>query len=449
MTVEDSDALDELGSDERGPKEAPIAERTFAALPPAQGRGFARTWWGQRWLKALEESALDAGQLRQGRAYARKGAVGAVTIRPGRITALVLGQDQTRYRADVLLQELSSTEWDRLLEIVAGQAGHIAALLDGEMPSHLVEDATTAGVELLPGIGDLEPECACGTWDHCPHTAALSYQLARLLDEDPFVLLLMRGRGQREVMNDLQARSMAHAARAVDVSPDGGTKEPEQAGVSAAEVYAFSTIRPPLPELPEPVEEPGVPPTLDGLTPPAPGVEEPAIELLAADSAARAQRMLAEALTPGHQETAPAEPLTVWEDAVRLATAHPGRALSARIAACCGRSPREVELAVCAWSFGGAAGLSALEESWTPYEEVLARARAQITAAWTNDGRPPQLRATRNRWTAVGTDAQVRYGRDGRWWPFRKVRNTWWPAGGAEANPAAALAVALRRGEAE
>ena len=39
------------------------------------------------------------------------------------------------------------------------RAGHIAALLDREMPPHLVEDAAAAGVELLPGIGDLEPRC--------------------------------------------------------------------------------------------------------------------------------------------------------------------------------------------------------------------------------------------------------------------------------------------------
>ncbi len=34
-------------------------ERTFVALPPAQGQGFAQTWWGRAWLKALEDAALD------------------------------------------------------------------------------------------------------------------------------------------------------------------------------------------------------------------------------------------------------------------------------------------------------------------------------------------------------------------------------------------------------
>ena len=59
-------------------------ERTFAALPPARGRGFAQTWWGQAWLKALEDTALDGEQLKRGRRQAREGAVGAVSVREAR-----------------------------------------------------------------------------------------------------------------------------------------------------------------------------------------------------------------------------------------------------------------------------------------------------------------------------------------------------------------------------
>lgn len=60
-------------------------ERTFAALPPAHGRGFASSWWGLAWLKALEDTALDGQQLKKGRKLAREGRVGAVSVRPGRL----------------------------------------------------------------------------------------------------------------------------------------------------------------------------------------------------------------------------------------------------------------------------------------------------------------------------------------------------------------------------
>ncbi|GAA1184454.1 hypothetical protein GCM10009654_47490 [Streptomyces hebeiensis] len=34
-------------------------ERVFAALPPARGRAFARTWWGRAWLCYQVARLLD------------------------------------------------------------------------------------------------------------------------------------------------------------------------------------------------------------------------------------------------------------------------------------------------------------------------------------------------------------------------------------------------------
>ncbi len=68
--------------------------------------------------------------------------------------------------------------------------------------------------------------------------------------------------------------------------------------------------------------------------------------------------------------------------------------------------------------------------------------RTQLAGAWDEDERP-QLRARHNRWTVVGADAQLRCGRDGRWWPYRKEHGRWTPAGPAGPDPAAALAVVL------
>ncbi|MBT2387549.1 SWF or SNF family helicase, partial [Streptomyces sp. ISL-11] len=98
-----------------------------------------------------------------------------------------------------------------------------------------------------------------------------------------------------------------------------------------------------------------------------------------------------------------------------------------------------LDRAVRAWAQGGPAALAVLEEEWTPEPAALARARAQLAAAWEEE-RAPGLRVTRNRWTALGTGAQLRYGRDGRWWPYRKQGGQWWPAGPGEDDPAAALA---------
>ncbi|CAM5255697.1 SWF or SNF family helicase OS=Streptomyces alboniger OX=132473 GN=CP975_02495 PE=4 SV=1 [Streptomyces alboniger] len=413
-------------------------ERTFAALPPAHGRGFAQSWWGQAWLKALEDTALDNAQLKAGRRLARAGAVGAVSVRPGRITAVVKDPDGTPHRSDVLLQELSAEEWDRFAEMAIERAGHIAALLDRDMPPHLVEDSAAAGVELLPGIGDLEPECDCEAWDHCGHTSALCYQMARLLDQDPFVLLLMRGRGERRLLDELQVRSAARTdAPQRSEAPQGAVQE----GVSAAEAYAEGDILPPLPALPELPSAPGLPPTLDTEAEPGPGLDVAAVEFLAAQAAVEAYRLLADALAPGHARQPVEAELTAEEDAVRLAAADPETAVRNRLAAVSARGREGLALAVRAWDFGGRAALRVLEQEWTPKDDALARARAALDAAWDEDERPT-LRAARNRWTVVGSDAQLRHGRDGRWWPYRRERGRWTPAGPAAHDPATALAMA-------
>ncbi|ALV37218.1 hypothetical protein [Streptomyces sp. CdTB01] len=403
-------------------------ERTFAPLPPAHGQAFARTWWGRAWLKSLEDAALDSAQLKAGRRLARAGAVGAVSVRPGRITAVVQDRDGSAYRADVLWAELDDDQWNRLLDMTVERAGHVAALLDRDMPPHLVEDAAAAGVDLLPGMGDLEARCDCDAWDHCGHTAALCYQVARLLDQAPLALLLMRGRGERALLTGLQARSASPAAAA-------STEE----GVDAAEAYAAGGILPSLPAPPDLPAEPGTPPSLDTGTPPAAGIDPGALRHLAARTAAEAHRLLAEVL---HAEPEPhyaVEELTVAQDAVRLALGAPSQAIADRLAEGSGRDREGLAPATRAWELGGAAAAAVLEEERTVSGETLTRARAALEGAWDDEERP-SLRAEGNRWTVVDAPAQLRLGRDGRWWPYREERGRWVPAGGASRDPATALA---------
>ncbi|MFI1015959.1 SWF or SNF family helicase [Streptomyces sp. NPDC020965] len=415
-------------------------ERIFAALPAARDRAFAQSWWGRSWVQALEETALESDQLTKGRKQARAGAVGAVSVRPGRVTAVVRDRDGTGHRCDVLLSRLDDADWDRFLDMAVDRAGHIAALLDREMPPHLVEDAATAGVELLPGIGDLEPECDCGAWDLCPHTAALCYQVARLLDQDPFVLLLMRGRGERGLLDELQARSVARAA---DAAPAPADLVAEPAGVPADETYAARDILPPPPGPPPVPDRPGPPPALHTESAPPPGIDPDALEFLAADAAARAHRLLVEALTPVHRHQSLDDGLTPGQDAVRMAASVPGPVITGRLATATRRTRAELELAVRAWRAGGPASLAVLDGEWTPSAVELARAATVLEAAWEAADRPRLRPAGAGRWTVVGAEAQLRLGADGRWWPYRKERGRWSPGGPGDHDPAAALAEAL------
>ncbi|MFG2620663.1 SWF or SNF family helicase [Streptomyces sp. NPDC048507] len=407
-------------------------EMTFPALPAHAGRSFAGSWWGHAWLRALEESALDADQVRQGRRYARSGAVGAVSVRPGRLTAVVRDRDGTAHRTDVLVQEFTEAEWDRLLGLAAAEAGYVAALLDGEVPRGLAEEAAAAGVDPLPGLCDLDPRCDCGEWDHCPHTAALCHQTARLLDDDPFLLLLLRGRPRRRLLEALEERDAAGAGpEAQSAAADPGRP--------AAEVFAAALRG--LPELPPPPalpDAPGQPPSLDTEAEPE-ELDVDAVEFLAQAAASEAYRLLARALAPGHAER-PAEPaLTVAEDAVRL-TAQGGHfRVRFRLSVAAGRDGAAMERAVRAWGFGGATALEALEEDWSPDRAALARARSALAAAWPDEA-APVLRRVRARWTTPDGNRRLRLDRHGRWWPLRREAGRWHLAGPSAPDPASALA---------
>jgi len=182
-----------------------MTARGFAAFPKVKRR-VATTWWGREWVRALEDTALDARLVRLGRRYAHAGVVGPITVSPGRLHAQV-HDDGTVHSTTVHVPRLSEVHWGRFLDRVAEQPGHIAALLDNDMPRDLVAAAEESGVDLLPGIGDLEPECDCDGWElPCRHAAALAFQVGWLLDADPFVLLLLRGKPEQQLLDALQQR---------------------------------------------------------------------------------------------------------------------------------------------------------------------------------------------------------------------------------------------------
>ncbi|MGC0405374.1 hypothetical protein RKD27_008018 [Streptomyces sp. SAI-126] len=103
------------------------------------------------------------------------------------------------------------------------------------------------------------------------------------------------------------------------------------------------------------------------------------------------------------------------------------------------RDPKSLADATRAWELGGADALLVLEEEWVPSGGTLARARAALEAAWDEDERP-SFTADGNRWTVVDAPTQLRLGRDGRWWPYRREAERWIPAGPAALDPATALA---------
>ncbi|WP_405803175.1 SWIM zinc finger family protein [Streptomyces sp. NBC_01187] len=176
--------------------------------------------WGEAWVRALEETALDTARLERGRAYARDGGVAGVRVERGRITAYVYGSRPRPYRAELRLPVLTPAQWDTFLDTAAEQPAWVAALLDGEVPHEVATQAEAAGARLLPGPGDLLPTCTCPDRGRpCKHVAALCYEVAAQLDADPFTLLLARGMPKPDVQTRLHRRARRHGQAHGEADP--------------------------------------------------------------------------------------------------------------------------------------------------------------------------------------------------------------------------------------
>ena len=195
---------------------------THPRLPPRRGGG-AGTWWSKAVLRAVEEAAFGDKELRAGRALARAGAVGAITVEEGRAVAAVT-EGQDAFTVEVTVPALDAGDAAAFTELVAAESGRIGALLAGQLPHSFVEAVEEAGVELLPYGGELGAACTCDSWlDPCPHALAVWTQLAWLIQGDPFVLTHLRGLSRDRVLRELhRLTGPGTPAGSVHGAPDAG-----------------------------------------------------------------------------------------------------------------------------------------------------------------------------------------------------------------------------------
>jgi len=193
---------------------------TASAKQAVKPKVLGTTWWGQRWIEALERSSRDVvARLGKGRAYARDGHVHGLKIAPGKVTATVTDDELDSYRVSLNLDVFEPAVWNQILQTMSQQALFAAQLLNGEMPKDADRVFRSCGKSLFPANShDIDADCSCDDWSSpCKHVAATHYVLGEALDRDPFLLFELRGRTKEQVLaglNQLRARSGAAEASA-------------------------------------------------------------------------------------------------------------------------------------------------------------------------------------------------------------------------------------------
>lgn len=409
----EQEAREVEGAGERGAWQGWRRQGEDAGLPAARGPGsrrpFGATWWGRAWLDALEHRArLDPGRLSRGRSYARRGSVLELTVTPGEVEAVVQGSRVTPYQVTVRIRAFTTSEWDAVLDVVSAQIGRVAALLDGELPPEVVDDVHAAGLDLLPGAGEVLTNCNCPDFAvPCKHSAAVCYLVADALDDDPFALLLLRGRRKDELLSALRARRSAPVPTTVVRTPP----PPGIPAIAAFSRYLASEGGPgpvPVPVPPRPMGSPGTPAAVRVLDPPrSSGVDVRDLVVLATDAARRAWE-----LASGDGDGGLG--LTFEQDLARRAALVLGTPDLADLAHRAGVPARQLTSWAVAWREAGPGGLAATVDEPTDIDPAsLAEGREAL----------PGATVDANRVTAGKT--QLRLGADTLWYRFDQHFNDW------------------------
>jgi uncharacterized Zn finger protein len=174
------------------------------------------TWWSKRFIAVLESLSLG-GRLSRGRTYARKGQVLELDVRPGAVTSTVQGSRPEPYAVRIGFAPLPDTAWQAVERALAEAALYRARLLAGELPAELEQLFAEVGAPLFPRESrELAMRCSCPDIAvPCKHLAATFYLLAERFDDDPFELLLWRGRSRADLLADLGADAEADSAERV------------------------------------------------------------------------------------------------------------------------------------------------------------------------------------------------------------------------------------------
>ncbi|AFY33246.1 SWIM zinc finger family protein [Calothrix sp. PCC 7507] len=173
---------------------------------------FSRTWWGDRFIKALEEFTDDS-RLQRGRSYARGGKVLNFEIEQNNITAQVKGSinpyfgvyKEPTYNISIEITPIAKPRWSEAIQKLSSKASIVSRLLLNEVPENIEDTFSQMGLHLLPQSSkDFKTKCSCPDYANpCKHIAGVYYLVASQLDNNPFLLFELRGLSKTELQNKL------------------------------------------------------------------------------------------------------------------------------------------------------------------------------------------------------------------------------------------------------
>ncbi|NDP20656.1 MAG: DEAD/DEAH box helicase [Paludibacter sp.] len=150
---------------------------------------FGKTWWGEHWLRSLENVDYD-NRLPRGASYARNGYVKDVKIKGNQIMAKVAGSRPRPYNVTIIVPPFFEDQVEALMNGIVQRPALISKLLNRELDPEILTIAEQNGLKVFPRQWtDFKMQCSCPDWAvPCKHLAAVIYMISREIDNNPFLV---------------------------------------------------------------------------------------------------------------------------------------------------------------------------------------------------------------------------------------------------------------------
>lgn len=168
---------------------------------------YGQTWWGQQWLKSLDNIDWD-NRLPRGRSYANKGAVKQVMIAGNMINAKVQGSRPRPYQITIVIPTFGTADNEQLVSRISENPVLISKLLNRELDPQILTIAERLGIRVFPKQwSDFKMDCSCPDWAvPCKHLAAVIYKVCNEIDNNPFLVFQLHG---LDLVKALQAKNIS------------------------------------------------------------------------------------------------------------------------------------------------------------------------------------------------------------------------------------------------
>lgn len=204
-----------------------MAEQDKLVEKPPQDKSIdSSTSWCVVRLREIFSSLLKEQLELEAQELIRKRKLLDFMVQAGQVSAKIEQEGSRPIKVLMRFNILTDEQWDTLIERLAANAYFLAKLLAGDLPTEVEEICSNLHIKIFPtSAKDIEifvDEKQRKSLN--PAAAALMLRLFTTIEEDPFALFILLGRGKEETLAELRRLRLLRSEASDTHTPIAGNK---------------------------------------------------------------------------------------------------------------------------------------------------------------------------------------------------------------------------------